>query len=155
MRARTSRACTLAWAAVCCGPVPARDRYHPHVVEALTRDGWTITHDPLTVRVGAKVDLGAERFLGAEKAERKIAVEVKSFIGASETRELEVTLGQFVLYGDALAMSEPDRTLFVAVREQVYQEIFEEPMGKLVLANGRLRLIVFHPDRREVLRWIP
>jgi hypothetical protein len=138
--------------------VPARDRYHPHVVDALVRDGWTITHDPLTVRVGAKdmfVDLGAERFLGAEKGGRRIAVEVESFIGPSETRELEVTLGQFVLYGDALARTEPDRTLYVAVRRQVYEEVFEEPMGKMLLDNGRLRLIVFDPDEREVYRWIP
>src|SRR5262249_25578753 len=91
-------------------PVPARDFYHDHVVDALIRDGWTITHDPLMVRVGAKdvfIDLGAERFLGAEKEGRKIAVEVKSFIGRSETHELEVTLGQFVLYGAVLDNVEP------------------------------------------------
>jgi hypothetical protein len=45
--------------------------------------------------------------------------------------------------------------LYVAVREQVYDEVFEEPMGKMLLDNGRLRLIVFDPDQREVLRWIP
>jgi hypothetical protein len=34
--------------------VSARDIYHSHVVDALRRDGWTITDDPLTVRVGSK-----------------------------------------------------------------------------------------------------
>jgi hypothetical protein len=139
-------------------PVPARDTYHQHVVDALVRDGWVITHDPLTVRVGTKdvfVDLGAERFFAAEKAGRKIAVEIKSFVGPSEVRELEVTLGQFLLYGDALARKEPDRTLYVAVRAQVYRDVFQEPMGAMVLENGRLRLLVFDPDRREVLQWIP
>ncbi len=138
--------------------MPAHDRYHPHVVEALTRDGWTITHDPLALRVGTKdmfVDLGAERFVGAERAGRKIAVEVKSFLGGSEVRDLELTLGQVVLYGDALARIEPDRTLYVAVRARVFHDLFEEPLGQMVLANGRLRLVVFDPDRREVLRWIP
>ena len=138
--------------------MPARGRYHQHVVDALIRDGWRITHDPLTVRVGAKdmfIDLGAERFLGAEKAGRKIAVEIKSFVGSSEVRELEVTLGQFVLYGDALADVEPDRVLYVAVRAEVYEDLFEEPIGVMLLKNGRLRLVVFDPDHREVLRWIP
>jgi len=138
--------------------VSARDLYHPHVVDALTRDGWTITHDPLTVRIGAKdvfIDLGAERFLGAEKGGRRIAVEVKSFIGRSETRELEVTLGQFVLYGAALDEVDPDRVLYVAVRAQVYEDIFEEPMGRMVLKKGGLRLLVFDPERREIVRWIP
>jgi hypothetical protein len=138
--------------------MPARDLYHPHVVEALTRDGWVITHDPLTLRVGAKdmfIDLGAERFVGAEKAGRRIAVEIKSFVGSSEIRDLEVALGQFVLYGDALTLLEPDRTLYVAVRAQVYEDLFEEPLGKMILQNGRLRLLVFDPDRREVMQWIP
>ena len=35
------------------------------------------------------------------------------------------------------------------VRTQVYQE----PMGGMVLENGRLRLLVFDPDRREVVQW--
>jgi hypothetical protein len=138
--------------------MPARDRYHAHVIEALTRDGWTITHDPLALRVGAKdmfVDLGAERFVGAERAGQRIAVEIKSFLGESEVRELELTLGQAVLYGDALAQTEPDRTLYMAVRSKVYRDLFEEPIGQMVLANGRLRLMVFDPERREVTRWIP
>ncbi|MGZ3382218.1 MAG: element excision factor XisH family protein, partial [Isosphaeraceae bacterium] len=32
--------------------MPARDRYHDQVKNALIRDGWTITHDPLHVRWG-------------------------------------------------------------------------------------------------------
>ncbi len=138
--------------------MPARDLYHPHVLDALLRDGWTVTHDPLPLRVGTRdlfIDVGAERFIAAEKAERKIAVEVKSFIGTSEVRDLEVALGQFVLYGDALALAEPDRTLYLAVRTGVYEGIFEEPIGQLLLANGRVRLLVFDPERREVMRWIP
>lgn len=138
--------------------MPARDQYHPHVVAALAADGWSITHDPLALRVGAKdmfIDLGAERFLGAEKAGRKIAVEIKSFLGASEVRELELTLGQAVLYGDALARLEPERTLYVAVRSKVFHDLFEEPIGQMILANGRLRLIVFDPEQRKVIRWIP
>ena len=135
--------------------VPARDQ---HVVDALVRDGWAITHDPLTIRIGTKdvfVDLGAERFVAAEKSGRKIAVEIKSFIGSSEVRELEVTLGQLLLYGDALARKDPERTLYVAVRAQVYRDVFQDSMGAMVLENGRLRLLVFDPDRREVVRWIP
>lgn len=138
--------------------MPARDIYHPHVIDALIRDGWRITHDPLTLRIGAKdlfVDIGAERFLGAEKGDCRIAVEVKSFVGSSEVRELEVAIGQFVLHGDALALVEPDRTLYVAVRIEVFEGIFEEPMGSMLIKNGRLRLLVFDPDRREVMRWIP
>ncbi len=136
--------------------MPAKDFYHPHVVDALVADGWTITHDPLSLRIGGKdmfVDLGAERFVGAERNGERIAVEVKSFTSASEVRELEIALGQFVLYGDALARLEPERVLFLAVREQVFHEIFEEPMGRMLLENKRVRLIVVDVARREIVRW--
>lgn len=137
--------------------VPAKDFYHPHVVDALVRDGWTVTHDPLPLRVGGKdmfFDLGAERFVGAERGGERIAVEVKSFTGPSEVRELEIALGRFVLYGDALARVDPDRVLFLAVREQVYLDIFEEPIGRMLLDNKRVRLVVVDATRREVVRWI-
>ena len=70
--------------------------------------GWTITHDPLVLKVGTKdlfVDLGAERLLAAEKEGQKIAVEVKSFSGASDVNNLERALGQFILYHDVLEES--------------------------------------------------
>lgn len=43
--------------------MPARDLYHETVKNALIKDGWTITHDPLTLELGSSrlfVDLGAE-----------------------------------------------------------------------------------------------
>jgi len=66
--------------------MPALDRHHHAVRNALVKDGWTITHDPLTLNIGRDrlhVDLGAERVIGAEKGVRKIAVEIKTFAGAS------------------------------------------------------------------------
>ncbi len=57
--------------------------YHDAVVRALIAEGWTITHDPLTLSYGGKdlfVDLGAERVtLAAEKTGQRIAVEIQSF----------------------------------------------------------------------------
>ncbi len=81
--------------------MPARDLFHDVVRAALERDGWTVTHDPLKVPWGRRdlfVDLGAEKLLGAEKAGRKIAVEIKSFTGMSLINDLEKAIGQFVLY---------------------------------------------------------
>jgi XisH protein len=89
--------------------MPAKDIYHDHVRTALEKDGWTITHDPLTIALGETrdnlfVDPGAERLIAAEKAARKIAVEVKSFVSGSKMKmtDLENALGQFTLYHDVL-----------------------------------------------------
>jgi hypothetical protein len=92
--------------------MPARGFFHDTVKNALIKDGWTITHDPFHLKWGTKdlyVDWGAEQLFAAEKANRKIAVEVKSFVGPSELDDLEKALGQYVLYHEILTQTEPDR----------------------------------------------
>lgn len=80
--------------------MPARDIYHNSVKRALQKDGWTITHDPFPLKIGKKhlsADLGAERLISAEKDIKKIVVEVKSFVGRSDVKDLEQALGQLCL----------------------------------------------------------
>ena len=138
--------------------MPALDLYHYTVKKALVKDGWTITDDPLILKWGPKdlyVDLGAERLLAAKKGEEQIAVEVKSFLSPSEMEDLEEALGQYVLYHDLLAELEPKRPLFIAVTVDVHRDVFEEAVGKLMLRNKRIRLIVFDPVREVIVQWIP
>jgi hypothetical protein len=141
-----------------CYQVPVRDRYHNHVKAALTKEGWTITHDPLRLQWGAKdmyVDLGAEQLLAAEKGSRKIAVEVKSFVGLSEMDDLEKAIGQYVVYHDVLLRVEPERELYLAINEETFINLFEEPIGKLLLDNRRVRLVVFNPQTEVICQWLP
>jgi hypothetical protein len=138
--------------------MPARDRFHDTVRVALIRDGWTVTHDPLRLRWGVKdlyVDLGAERLIAAEKGAERIAVEVKSFSGPSQMDDLEKALGQFTLYAEVLGRLQPDRRLYLAVSEAAFTDIFEEPVGRLLIEAQRVRLIVFQPEREEISRWMP
>jgi len=101
------------------------------------------------------VDLGAERLFAAEKGQRKIAVEIKSFVGLSEMEDLEQAIGQYVVYHDVLTRVEPDRELFLAVSEAIFVNLFEEPIGRLLLENHRLKLVVFDPETEVIRRWIP
>ena len=83
-----------------------RDFFHNAVKNALIKAGWTITHDPYELKVGGvdpAIDLGAERILAAEKDDEKIAIEIKSFLSASEISEFHTALGQFINYKIALA----------------------------------------------------
>ena len=54
------------------------DLYYPNAVEALQKDGWTITNDPYFVRlnnINFNMDLGAERTIfNVENGKEKIAV---------------------------------------------------------------------------------
>jgi XisH protein len=85
--------------------MPAKDIYHNAVRNALEKDSWQITKDPFILKWGTRdlyIDLGAEKLIAAEKSGEKIAVEIKSFIGASPVTDLENALGQYILYYDIL-----------------------------------------------------
>src|SRR5438132_3125761 len=137
--------------------MPARDTYHDAVRNALVKDGWTITDDPFRLVWGERdfyVDLGAERIVAAQKAEKRIAVEVKSFLGPSQMHDLELALGQFLLYRSILEEQEPARVLFLAIPDEP-ADILDEPVGQLLVAKHLIQAVVFDPKREEIIRWIP
>ena len=122
------------------------------------KPSWIITHDSLRLEWGGKdlyVDLGAEELFAAEKANRQIAVEIKSFVGASDMADLEKALGQYMLYHDVLAETEPERKLYLAVPHKVLLDVFQEPIGKLLLKNNRIQLFSFDSYTEEITQWIP
>jgi hypothetical protein len=136
--------------------MPARDIYHTQVKNALVKDGWTITHDPYVLSFGQRgvyVDLGAERPLAAEKDGEKIAVEIKSFLGASDIRDLEVAVGQYVFYRSLLARFEPERKLFLAVPALVFATTLEEPIARPVIEDLDIALIAFDPQQEVIVKW--
>jgi hypothetical protein len=137
--------------------MPAKDTYHDALRSALVKDGSTITDDPFRLVWGERdfyIDLGAERVVAAEKAGKRIAAPVKSFLGASPMRDLELALGQFLVYRSILEEQEPDRVLFLALPNQP-AEILDEPVGQLLIAKHLLKAVVFDLQKEEILRWIP
>jgi hypothetical protein len=135
----------------------ARDLYHEVVRGALIKDGWTITDDPLRIRWGKRdyyVDLGAERLIGAERAGQRIAVEIKSFLGASLVDDVEKALGQFLIYRSVMRRRLPDYEVFLAVPRGV-AKLLDEPLGLLLFEDFDLRVVVFDPKRKEIIRWLP
>lgn len=138
--------------------MPRRDLHHDLVVHALEREGWTITHDPLRLNYGTRrlfVDLGAENVLAAIKGDRLIAVEIKSFAGASDMNELENAIGQYVVYRDVLARLDPDRRLYLAIPSFAYGSAFSDELGQLLIEEQQLKLLVFEENQEDALRWIP
>jgi XisH protein len=135
----------------------AKDIYHDDVRSALIKDAWTITDDPLRLRWGKKdyyVDLGAERVIAAEKPGRRIAVEIKSFVGPSVVDDMEKALGQYLIYRSILRRRQLDRELFLAIPKSI-AKLFDEPLGQLLLEDYDLRIVVFDSKRKELIRWLP
>jgi hypothetical protein len=98
---------------------------------------------------------GREQLLAAEKGPRKIAVEIKTFGGASEVKDLELALGQFVLYEQALRFDEPDRSLYLAVPEAAWELVFVDDIGQILVDRHILRVVTFDVAKEEIVRWIP
>jgi hypothetical protein len=137
--------------------MPAKDLFHDCVKVALIRDGWQISHDPYSLKIGKKdlfVDLGAEKLITAEKDSVKIAVEIKSFVSPSEIQDLENALGQYILYQNVLQKIEPERTLYLAIREAIFHKLFEQEVGQILLENKVLKLLTFNPETEVIIKWI-
>jgi hypothetical protein len=137
----------------------AKDIYHETVKTALTKDGWTITNDPLSLAVGGRtvyVDLGAEKLLAAEKDNQRIAVEVKSFVRPSPVQDLKNVLGQYVLYRSLMQESplDRDRKLYLAVSDAVYFDFFEEKIAQIALRGNQVKVLTFDEISQEISQWI-
>jgi hypothetical protein len=138
--------------------VPARDIYHDTVKSALQKDGWTITHDPFPLQIGKKrlsVDLGAERLISAERETQKIVVEVKSFVGQSDVKDLEQALGQYILYRQILNEMGIERSLYLAVSRPIFNSVFTIELGQILLKNQIIKLVVFDDENEVIVEWIP
>lgn len=136
----------------------ARDIYHNTVKLALEKDGWTISHDPFPLQIGKKrlsADLGAERLISAEKELRKIVVEVKSFVGQSDVKDLQQALGQYVLYRQILNEMKVDRVLYLAISQPTFNSVFTIELGQVLLKNQIVKLIVFDDESEVIVQWIP
>jgi XisH protein len=134
--------------------MPAKDIYHDAVREALEKEGWLITHDPYFIRLGKRrgfIDLGAE-IIGAEKGLEKIAVEVKSFLGASDVDEFEDALGQFLVYKMALEYKEPNRILYLAMPSDFHKTLFDDSFFVEILRRYQVNVIVYKKSTIEL--WI-
>ena len=137
--------------------MPAKDIFHDCVKHALIKDGWIVTDDPLSLKIGKKdlfIDLGAEKILIAEKENQKIAIEIKSFVGTSEVEDLKNALGQYVLYEKIIKRQLLDRTLYLAIREATYNNLFRQEIGQILLEEKTLKLIIFNPEKEVITQWI-
>jgi XisH protein len=136
--------------------MPAKDFFHKTVKTSLEKDGWIITDENLFIEVedvDFYIDLTAEKILVAEKTGKKIAVEVKSFLGASDVTEFHSALGQCLNYRSALRLTEPDRTLYLAIPEDVYKEFFIRRFIQRVIVEHQLKLLIFNPTQEEIVQW--
>jgi hypothetical protein len=137
--------------------MPALDKFHLIVKQALIRDGWTITDEPFYLQyegTDVAIDFGAEKFIAAEKEGQRIAVEVKSFVTDSLLYEFHQVVGQCVDYQVMLDQIEPERVLYIAVPVNVYDIFFQRPFVQLVVQRIQMKLLVYDIQQGVITTWI-
>lgn len=135
----------------------AKDIFHDAVKKALQKEQWVITDDPLKFKFGDvnfRVDLGAEKIIAAEKAGKKIAVEIKSFLNPSAITDFYSALGQFLSYRLALQVNEPERILYLAVPLDAYKTFFQLEFSQTAVQQYQILLIVYDPVNEAIVQWI-
>ncbi|MFP5272815.1 XisH family protein [Coleofasciculus sp.] len=136
----------------------AKDVFHQQVKKALIKEGWTITHDPLTIRISEavklQIDLAAESAIAAERDSEKIAVEIKSFVGDSDISAFHTALGQYLNYCQALEEQEPDRIVYLAIPSETYQDFFQLAFIQRALKRYQVNLMIYDPKLEEIKQWI-
>jgi XisH protein len=137
--------------------MPAKNTFHDIVRTALQQEGWTITHVPYHIDLGFVdfyIDLGAERLIGATRDGEKIAVEIKTFLGASTISEFHTAIGQFINYRIALEEEDADRLLYLAVPLDIYKRFFKYTFIQTVIRRNQIPLLVYDIEKQEVAQWI-
>jgi XisH protein len=135
----------------------ARDKYHQEVKRALEKDGWTITADPLYLKIGRfpiHIDLGAEKVFGAEKNGEKIAVEVKTFGLFSFITAFYEAVGKYLVYREALVEMNSPRVLYLAIPNTIYDEYCAEILIQRIFTTHAFKIIVYDSITETVVSWL-
>ncbi|MEM7536561.1 MAG: element excision factor XisH family protein [Chloroflexota bacterium] len=118
---------------------------------------WNVTDDPFLIEYkGIKLyaDLGAEKPIAAEKAGAKIVLEVKVFSTMLPISELQKAVGQYSIYRLFPERIEANRALFSAIPKTIYQEFFVTPAIQEIVEVHQIALVVFDPEKVEIVQWI-
>ena len=135
----------------------AKDLIHDIVREALEKDSWVITHDPLILFPNEgkiAIDLGVEKIIIAERNAQKIAVEIKSFTQPSIIYSFHEALGQYFNYLTALDEANEERELFLAVSEDVYASFGDNLVIRKSIERYNVKIILFDLENKEIVKWI-
>lgn len=135
----------------------AKDKLHDIVEIALAKDEWINIHS-LTLDyagIDLNLDLIADKLIGAEHSNLRIAVEVKSFGNPSVTYDFHQAVGQYLHYRMALSYLGIERKPYLAIPEAIYTNYLMQPFFQDSLALHSVNLFTIDPSRQEIVRWNP
>ena len=137
--------------------MPRKDTYHDTVRVGLEKDGWRVIDDPLRIvagGVGLFIDLSAEPIMTFQRADKKIAIEIKSFEIQSQITSFYEALGKYLTYRKALSMNKMDFDLYLAVPKRAFETIFQKPLVEELVKEHKMNILVYSAKNQVITSWI-
>lgn len=134
-----------------------RDDIHYSVCRALERDNWKILADPFILKVlGVKfeVDLEAEKWVGVEKENLHILIEIKSLTNYSVVHEFSKAFGQYQFYRDGVNDLGLDVEVYMAISIVAYKRIIQIPFFVKRIAQYGIKFIIIDLHNEKIVEWI-
>ena len=129
----------------------AKDTYHNAVKNALIKDGWTITADPYPLEyedVELYPDLAIEKLISEDQKQRKIIIEIKSFISPSLMKDFQNALGQYILYRDLIQLAQDEyQEIYLAIKDEIYETFFQRKSIKAVVKLNQIALVIIDTQK--------
>jgi hypothetical protein len=138
--------------------MPNKDANHDIVVRALKKAGWEILKEHQYIVVGESK--GTKKRLFVDIKVRNISqaiiilIEVKD-LSVSPVHELMEMIGQYMVYTGALELLNDTTPLYIAIPEKAYKEIIQHPLTQKSLRDIVIPLLIYNPDKEELIEWIP
>lgn len=136
--------------------MPALDYCHPHIVRALENDGWTVDAQPRRFYVEGRtvfIDIHATRGVNGDRQQMLLA-EIKCFPDRlSTTHDLYTAIGQYIVYRAVLNELRNPTTLYLAIPEAVYLNIFDSTVMRAI-KDSNIKLVIVHLEQERIVQWI-
>jgi hypothetical protein len=137
--------------------MPAKDKYHDQMVNALKNDGWRIVEENVVVGDEVRqlfIDILARR--ETDESVEAVLVEVKVFEDAkSPMTYLQKAIGQYMLYKAFLAYTDKPIPLYLAVPLSIYNDLFSESIINYAVQFLKMKMVIFDPVQEQIVKWIP
>lgn len=117
--------------------------------------GWTVGTKPVTVRSDARkifIDAGASRQVNGS-IQQIMLIEIKCFPDRdSTTEELYIAIGQYIVYRAVLQDRQIDIPLYLAIPEDVYEEVFDSTIQR-GMRDNKIKAIIVNLDTEVIAAW--
>ncbi|MDM3847081.1 MAG: XisH family protein [Aphanizomenon gracile PMC649.10] len=100
-------------------------------------------------------DLAVEKLISESQKQRKIIVEIKSFISPSLIKDFQNALGQYILYRDLIQLAQDEyQEIYLAIKDEIYETFFQRKSIKAVVKLNQLALVIINTEKEEIVQWI-